>query len=81
MADQAVITFASLSETQQKLLRYLSSLDYGQHQVAGYGAAPFLSAAHALVRKGFLGDGYRTGTFVVTDTGRHAVWDEDGNDG
>lgn len=58
-----------LSPTQSLVLRIVNSGLNGRRQVAGYGAAPKLSAAHALVRKGLLRT-HETGIFHITDEGR-----------
>lgn len=63
-----------LSPTQRKVLTVLA-----RNQVAiplaGKGRAPYLSAARALVRKGFAYAGAHTGWYGATDAGRAAVAD------
>ncbi len=59
-----------LSAAQEKVLRFLSK-DPNRlpRQLAGYGAAPHLSAARALVRKGLVRAGTRTGYYGITADG------------
>ena len=60
-------SIVELSETQYKVLLHLSNFSEEQ-QLAGYRKAKYLSAAHALVRKG-LAATFRTGHFKLTERG------------
>lgn len=44
-------------------------------QIAGYGAAPLLSASRALVRKGLAFCGRKTGYYGITDAGMLAYFE------
>lgn len=59
-----------LSATQLKVLQRLAK-DPNKlpRQLAGYGAAPYLSAARALVRKGLAKNGTKTGYYGITKAG------------
>jgi len=62
---------STLSPTQKRVLLRVSRCPYDV-QLAGYGRAPLLSAARALVRKGLLGS-YQTGCFYLTKAGEKFV--------
>ena len=56
-----------LSATQIKVLRMLAKSQC-EVQIAGHGMAPYLSAARALVRKGFAKT-WNTGKYLATAEG------------
>jgi hypothetical protein len=58
-----------LSEMMKRTLRMVYRAPNHRRQIAGYGMAPFLSAANALVRRGLL-QSYQTGNFYVSDAGK-----------
>ena len=58
-----------LSATQTKVLLFISRHPNANAQIAGYGRAPWLSAARALVRRGLAGT-YLTGHYYLTDEGK-----------
>ncbi|WP_273455016.1 hypothetical protein [Nevskia ramosa] len=61
-----------LSETQKRVVRLLKrSLNGGSMQLAGNRAAPLLSAARALARKGLAFNGTRTGWYGLTPEGKN----------
>ena len=57
-----------LSGRQASMLMWLRKHDDHIVQIAGYGRAPHLSIAHALVRRG-LAFTFRTGCFSLTEEG------------
>lgn len=61
-----------LSDLQWKMIRYLSREILTSRQIAGYGAAPRISACRALVRRG-LAYTYRTGHFGLTTEGKALI--------
>jgi hypothetical protein len=59
-----------LSAAQKKVLLVLSrDPNKLPRQIAGFGAAPYLSAARALVRKGLAKSGAQTGYYGITPAG------------
>jgi len=61
-----------MSPTQERVLRFLAAQSNNSGQIAGYGRAPWLSAAHALQRKGLV-NSYRTGRYYLTKAGIQAI--------
>jgi len=61
---------AELSDAQKKALkRMMRDKNRLPVQIAGYGAAPMLSASRALVRKGLARAGKYTGYYAITEAG------------
>ena len=64
-----------LSDAQKRALRrMMRDPNRLSVQIAGYGAAPLLSASRALVRKGLAKHGSKTGFYGITDAGMLAYF-------
>ncbi len=71
---------SEISKTQMRVLGRMAR--YPNHlpmQIAGFGMAPQLSAARALVRKGLARAGSKTGHYKITEAGLKAYF-EQGNE-
>ena len=68
-SEALLSSYEEMSPTQQRVFRFIMRRGNYHGQIAGHGRAPWLSAAHALIRKGFFVS-FRTGEFVLTEQGR-----------
>jgi hypothetical protein len=72
-----VSTTEKLSDAQVRALRrMIRDENRLPVQIAGYRAAPLLSASKALVRKGFAKSGQRTGWYAITEEGARAYLEQ-----
>lgn len=72
MTSETRVDVPKLSDAQWRAIRFLSRSQYHDRKVAGYGAAPMISACRALVRKE-LAFSWTTGHYGLTDAGKALV--------
>lgn len=60
-----------LSSAQMQVLKWVDQDPDGYFAIAGNGMAPYLQAARALVRKGFLVETDRTAHFIRSQGAQH----------
>lgn len=72
MTSETRVDVPTLSDAQWKAIRFLSRSQYRDRKVAGYGAAPMISACRALVRKE-LAFTWTTGHYGLTDAGKSLI--------
>ncbi len=68
--------YYGLSETAVKVMRYVrrnSPWAGATIQIAGNGRAPWLSSCRALVKRGYMHAGHRTGHYGLTEAGGMAL--------